>query len=678
MKKKQTQLVVSPRCARHYDNPEAAIVGEAAVAVNLREQEQSLVVTGTPVYCGTIPSGHRLLLVDGDRHFSLHSSTIYCDGTAVATVTSDVIAMYRVGDGLVAVTRDGLLHLRYNGDTCEVVDKAGAIPSISLVAADEFSTQLSLDAYTFASPYKSWSEPLQVDDITALTSHYRTAWRNAIAAVTAQGGYYTPLMACYAVRMWDDNYLWVSNPITIGLTTLANAQPVTAAVTTGSSSYTGIAATTMTMSGYRLGIKVLSGVGESWRSMVKAIDVFVTAQPAIADVSSLYYRCLTTQGGTRTPNLQYGWQSLSQSRVMAALEASGWHLVATTADVNMLAQGRFVASNVTHVAATAIGVVTVPMTDSSTLTREQVAAVNSGSDDMTPVAAMVRNGRLYMASATGQLACSAHGNAMITQQLARVTGASLMAIAPVSRALYSGGFGRYAVYLFTGEGIYAVAQSAMGTLGEARLVDRTIIAAGCVPIDGDRDVYFVDRNGWLCRLTGSEVTRLLPGVSPLATMTWDDNHHELHLLGGDTLLAITPQGHYSRRTLEATALYDDVSHSIAVTAQGRLYDLSREEPCVLPVEYRSHPIILASHSYVRPVYVSWCVISDESHLMLSLCGERGMSCHGFMVGSIGVEGIIGAPLSMPVVSPPCRTLRAIVTGTAHTGTVINNICVNAK
>ncbi|MBQ0069222.1 MAG: hypothetical protein KBT09_05645 [Bacteroidales bacterium] len=676
MKKNHTQVVVSPRCACHYSNPEAAHAGEASVAVNLREQEQSLVVTGTPVYCGTIPAGHRLLLVDGNRHFSLHSSTIYCDGTAVTTVTSDVIAMYRVGDGLVVVTRDGLLHLRYSGDTCEVVNKAQAIPSITLVVADELSTQISLDAYTFASPYKSWSEPLHADDIAALTSRYRAAWRNAVAAVSAQGGYYTPLMACYAVRMWDDNYLWVSNPVTIGLTTLANAQPVTAAVTTASSSYTGIAATTMSMAGYRLGIKVQSGVGESWRSMVKAIDVFVTAQPAIADVSSLYYRCLTTQGGTRTPNLQYGWQSLSQSRVVAALEASGWHMVATTTDVDSLAQGRFVASNVTHVAATATGVINAPMTDGATLTREQVTAINSGSSEIAPVAAMVRNGRLYIASASGQLACSAHGNAMITQQVARVTGASLMAIAPVSRPLYSGGFGRYAAYLFTSEGIYAVAQSAMGVLGEARLVDRSIIAAGCVPVDGDRDVYYIDRNGWLCRLTGSQVSRLLPGVTASATMSWDDSHCELHLLGDDGVVAVTPQGHYSRRTLEATALYDDVSHSIAVTAQGQLYDLTREESCVLPVEYRSHPIVIASHRYARPRHVSWCVVSDESQLTLSLRGERGMSCHGFLLGSLRVGGIVAAPLSMPVVSPPCRTMRLEVTGTAHTGTVINSICVS--
>lgn len=674
MKNKITQLVLSPRCARHYNNGEAATAGEASVAVNVREQEQSLVVTGVPVQCGTIAASHRLLLVDEGHYYTCNDGNIYCDGALVTHTSHDVIAMHRVGSTLVVVTSRELIHLNYADGHCTVISKDDAIPSINLVAADEFTSQYPLDAYSFASPYSTWPAQLTAADIASLTTHYRNAWKALTTTITSQGAYYTPLMACYGVRMWDDNYLWISNAVTLGMNTIGNAQAVTAAVVASSSAYKGIDAATMSMTGYRVGIKVTGGVGEMWHSLVKCIDVFVTSQPQIADTSALYYRCLTTQGGVRTPQLQYGWQALPSSRVQAMLEASGWTMIASTTDVASLSLGRFVAPNVSHVTATATDVILVPATGGTHLSREQHADVQRGSSTIRPVASLVRNGRLYLASADGLLSCSAHGNAMVTTQVARVSGARIMALAPVSRPLYSGGFGRYAVYMFTSEGIYAVAQSALGVLGEARLVSRSVIAQPCVPVDGNCDVYYVDRHNWLCRLRGSEVKQLVPYVMNPSGLAWDDAHGEVYVIDGERVLAVTPRGAYSRRTIDAVALYDDVTHALAITAQGQVLDLTLEVPAVQQVEYVSHPVVVRA----VPTCVSWCVIGTGATLSLSLYGEHGMSCHGFLVGRLRVTGDVNAPLGMPVVSAPCRTLRIEVKGTALTGTVINYTNVNTN
>ncbi len=193
--KKNTQQQVPPRCARHYFNPEAALPGEASVAVNLRQREQSLVVTGRPSRFTSIEPGHRLLLVDGNRVFTSMSGIVYCDGSPVVHTSHGIVAMHRVGEGMVVVTDGGLIHLRYDGDSCVVVDKADAVPAITLTATDSFTVEQSLDGITFDSPYTAWRSPLTAADVNALTAQYRTAWKNATTQVISQGAYYTPLMA---------------------------------------------------------------------------------------------------------------------------------------------------------------------------------------------------------------------------------------------------------------------------------------------------------------------------------------------------------------------------------------------------------------------------------------------------------------------------------------------------
>ncbi len=671
MKKRNTQLVVAPSGARHHGNGEHAAPGEAATAVNVRMQEASLVVTGAPEQVAAIPAGHRLLLVDGEHYFTLVDDAIYCDG-ALVTRVDGVVAMHLVGSMPVVVTREGLIHMRYSGGTAVVVSKADAVPRLSIAATEPFSTQNMVDAMDFAAPYGRWASPLAAADVATLTSRYHKAWTSAHNALTASGAYSAPVSVCYGVRMWDDNYLWISDAVTVGLDTLDNAQPLVADAVQSGGTYTGVEAAVLSTKGYRLGITVGGGVGEQWKTLVKAIDIFATAQPAIAMTSSLNYRCIATQAGQRVARLEYGWQPLSREHVQALLESSGWTMVASTSSLVALDEGRFEAPNVSYVPSTASCVVTVPMAGGATLTREAVAAVQAGDGGMRPVASMVRNGRLYTASVSGMMAVSAHGNATVTTEVSQVTGAGVMAIAPVSRPLYSGGFGRYAVYLFTGEGIYAVAQSALGTLGEARLVDRSVIAPGCVPVDGDRDVYYVDRHGWLCRLTGSTVARLLPEIAGDAMITWDDAHGELHVTtAAGYMLAVTRDGYWSRRTVGAVSLYDDVTHSLAVTASGAVLDLASETPRLQPLEYQSHPLLLDHRMLAVPRGVSWCVISDQASLQLSLHGERGTSCHGFLVSRLNVDGSVQAPLSLPLLSPPCRSVRFSVSGRAYTGTVIH-------
>ena len=68
--------------------------------------------------------------------------------------------------------------------------------------------------------------------------------------------------------------------------------------------------------------------------------------------------------------------------------------------------------------------------------------------------------------------------------------------------------------------------------------------------------------------------------------------------------------------------------------------------------------------------VEWQVYGDDVDLTLDLLGERGLSCHGFLVNRLRVKGRVGAPLVVPVFAPPLRTIRRHIAGHAATGTIV--------
>lgn len=677
-KTKEKQIGVVPAPVGHYDNGEEAPAGTADVAVNLRRCGGTLTVVGQPRAVASVPAGHRLLLVDGGNYLTYSEGKVYCN-SVLLTSASGVVGAHRVGPLAVIVTSGGLIYLLPRDGGYDVVDPDDAVPEMDFSPADGQTVTQSLDGASFAEPYQSWTAPLAAADVASLTSRFRQVWDDIVARIGASGSYCTPLQVCYAVRMHDDNYLWISQPVTIGLSTLSNVLPVTASVTTTSSRYTAYEATQLSMSAYRVGITVSSSVGQQWRSLVKSVDVFVTSCPAIASRGSLYYRCLTTSAGARVPSLQYGWQALDQSVVMASLAASGWTLLATTTDLDSLADGRFVADNVDYMPSSATSVVLAPMAKPEHLTRSEAQAIARGCSDIVPVASVVNNGRLFLAAADGTVSASAFGNVMSTVQVRQVTGAAVHAIAPVSRPIYSGGFGRYAVYLFTKEGIYAVAQSATGTLGEARLVDRAVAVVGCVPVEGSRDVYFIDSDGWLCRLESSRVQRLMPDVPLPCTLGWNASHRELWVCDDDgRVTVVDSNGGYVVRTVGAVQVYSDFAAALLVGSDGTVRDITVEDSQTVSIDYLTQPIVIDRYRQAVPRAVLWSVNSPSCTLSLELLGERGRSCHGALVARLCVSGDVNASLPMHVVSSPCRSVRLQVTGTALTGTILDTNILSVK
>lgn len=655
MKKHQSmrETRVVPRAMVPLANGESAHGGEAAEAQNVRQQEQSLQVTGAPAAEGAITAGERLLLMADGHCVTCSGQVMKIDGQVVATIEGAIVNAHVVGGLLVVVGERGMTYLACRDGVWSVLDPADAVPTLTFTAST-VTSGADIAAYSFAEPYSTWRAPLASADRIALSTMLRTAWSALTADASAEGLHNAPMLVRWAVRLQDDSYLWMSEPVRVGDATLANADRVTAMVTTGSGGFTGTEATTLTLTHYRLDLAVTQGISPSWLPLIKSIDVLATPEAQLLTASkALDYRCLTRTTGGREYVLEMGLSRRSVDAIAAQLASSPWHLIASAPASALVDASDFAPP-------------LVPLT----LTNAQCTDVGAMVRLNGIVCSASAGGRLYCCTAGGDVVVSAAGNALVEAHRHSVLGAVPLAMSVVTKPLYSGGFGRYPVYVFADDGIHAIPQTTTGTLGEARLVDRTVIAADVAPVEGGRSIWFISRHRHLCRLSGAQVEVCLREAD-YASMAWCNAYGELWLLPREGFpMVMMEGGTLSRRTVDAAQLYSDPQHAVAVTPVGVLLNLEHEESATMAVTWRTHPIALhplLGHAVAR---VAWHLVSESATMELCITGQRGIMAQDCTVSRITVNGAIDQPLAAPTMAIHARTVRLEMTGSARSGTLL--------
>ena len=672
MKQKKTMTKIVARGASQPCVGECAAAGEATASLNVRECDDALRVVGQPATVGQLAAGDRLLLVDGNRRLTLRGRQVMHADAVLTQLDGELVGTHRIGDMVVLTTTNGAHWLHRTAESYVAVRVTDACPTITLTALESDTVGAAMEAVTFGTSYSQWPAPLEGGDVSRLTSLLRRSWNELQQGIDAVGAYGGTMLVRCGVRLTDDSYPWLSDAVTLGDETQTDNTPVTAECTLDGTTVTGIPATTLTRHRWRVGITVQSGIADVWRPLVAAVDILATrcVDPVLPG-GTAQYRGIGIGGSVRRPRLEFGLPPVSAATIAARLLDSGWHVVASTSDLEGLNRHEWVSDAVSaspQVVTPGLTsyVVTRPLEATDRLTAREAQDVEQNTTPLVSVASTCCNGRLYSIDAAGRLAMSRPGNPLVHERQRVVTGTVVRAIAPLGRAIYSNGFGRYPLALFTDEGIYALPQTtAAGTPGEPRLLDRTVIAAGSRPVEGGRDLYFVSHRGHLCRLRGSEVTVVWRDTG-VCQAAWDDAHGELWaLLHDGTVLALMPSGRASRRSVACRQLYDDATHALAIDAEGHVLDLTHEvASSSQAVEWLSHP--LASE---RPHQVVWQVMGTGT-LTLMVRGERSMSCHGFVVGSLRVSGTVYAPLRQRLLAQPLRTIRLQVSGRADSGTLL--------
>lgn len=781
-------------------NGESAQAGAASELINMREREQALEVVGELQILEQLAPGDRVLLVDDDRTLVLRGNTVLWNGAVVLVSSCAVINAHRVGELLVVVTEQGNEVLQRTTTGYTRLNIADAIPQLHLAAVENTTHQVTVTGYEFDVPYNTWQAPLAAADVEGLSKVVRNACATMQSTVAQQGRYAGVLLARYGVRLWDDSYLWLSQPVIVGHSLVGGSHRATTEVYTTSGKYAGVGDFNLEMESYRLGITMTSGVGESWRAMVKSIDVLVSAPASVIDTSGLDYRCVvSTSSGTRRYLLEVGPRSRSASAILQQVLGSDWHVIASTSVLDgsgfagastavssqqvlpgvrcysVTSQLRtptsiesWLASSAQHLAicSTPIGGVTmehngrlyhapqslstsnpwdvlpwlesgistgqVPTVVKVTLSTASGDAVITTSGtcsysatslnpiicfpdsrvthiaiavggkkwemNLSPLNGMavyvnpslagnaLVNGTVdgsgssaIIEPANGTLVVSAVSNPLVMQWQAAVSGNNIIGLAAACRPIYSGGFGRYPVYLFTDKGIMALPQHTSGDYGEPRLISQEVLAAGAEPVMVGDAVWFVSQHGVLCRLSGSTVGWMLRNVESTAQLAWNGKERELWIANRDGYVQVLmPSGRTYSRSLQVGNLYSGARHSLAVDSNGVLLNLSVEHDAMVPVSYLSQPFETDALMRRKLRHIVWNVfttstasgLEPQGEAELTLRGERGSSCHGFVINRVRALGTIAAPLSRPILAHPCRTLRLAINATLPSRTLV--------
>lgn len=779
-------------------NGESAQAGVASELVNMREREQALEVVGLPEPLDQLSPGDRVLLVDDDRTLVLRGNMVMWQENVVLDASCAVLRAHRVGRMLVVVTEHGNQVLLRTATGYTHLNIADAIPQLHLAAVEGVKQQVQVPSYEFETPYNTWQAPLSAADVEGLSRVVRNAYATMQRNVDQQGRYAGVVLARYGVRLWDDSYLWLSQPVMLGQGLVRSSNRATAEVYTASNKFAGVGAFSLEMESYRLGITMASGVGLQWSGLVKSIDVMVSKPVSVIDASRLDYRCaVTTSSGTRRYLLEVGPRVLETSAIIQQMLNGDWSVVATTSVLDgsgfagsgtavssqqvlpgmpcYAVTARLLAGKWHDLASLPFTGVTAPvggvtmehngrlyqapqwMAISSPwgvlpwlngdINAGQVAAVvrvtlmtasgekvitASGScshsatslnsfiafpdsraihiaiavggkkwetdlvpldgtgmaiyinpslagNEMTSGAIDGSGSSFVLEPSGGNLEVSMVANPLVREWKATVSGCAIMGLAAACRPIYSGGFGRYPVYLFTTQGIMALPQHSSGNYGEPRLISQEVLAGGAKPVMAGDVVWFVSQHGVLCSLSGSTVKRVINGVEHTAMLAWNGKERELWIATGTGGVQVLMQsGRVYKRTLEVGDLYSDAQHSLAVDGSGTLFNLSNEEAAMVAVSYQSQPLEVDALMRRQLRRITWNVFTTSStsglepqgEVKLTLLGERGSSCHGFVISRVRAVGVIAAPLSRPIIAHPTRTLRLAITATLPTGTLI--------
>lgn len=644
-----------------HHNPEAAMAGAACKCNNLRPREGMLQVAGEPASTTAIGAGERLLAIDGDRCITLrHEGCVMWGNAQLAQVEGTGATAHVVGSFLVITTPAECIYLHRTSSGYDQAAPAGAVPSIALEQGKSASMSATLPPYTFAQPLAAWQYPLPSADVQGLRAAVAAAWKQ-LGQQAADAGYRTgPVLARYAVRLWDDSYLYVSPAVEVGMGCVKPSYRATCEALQHDGKWTGLPQCELAMSCFTLAITPHAGIDEAWLGLVKSIDILVTDEAQVATAAVLDYRMGVSNVGSRRYTIELGPTPRPATAIDADLRTSSWHLAARTTHVAELAKGKWIDDPCEAV------------TFKSSELNGLVTASPQGA-----TASMAHNGRLYTGTATGSIAVSHIDNPLVTAQSKKVVGGEILALAIASRPIYSGGYGRFPVYVFTSEGIFALPQLASGSYGEARIMSRKVIARGTQPAEGDGSTWFVDNLGRLCSITGAKVVEHLHDVAGTTQLAWNEAEHELLMLTEDGHIScLTSVGRVYTTAASWQQLYGHGARALAVTASGEMCDLSSEQPVgSQAVDYLSHPIVAGSTAWATPKWVTWMVTGRDLDLKLCIYGERGASCHGFVVNSLHVKGNVGAPIKVPIAAQPLRTLRLAVGGTAPSGTLIGPVTI---
>ena len=226
----------------------------------------------------------------------------------------------------------------------------------------------------------------------------------------------------------------------------------------------------------------------------------------------------------------------------------------------------------------------------------------------------------------GEMVVTCERNVFVTAQRRTIGNGKVMAFAAVRKPLYSSVFGRYPVYAFTTEGVYAVSYKMMQDYADAPKVDSRVIGKHVAVTAGDGKVWWVSDDEMLCELAGRDV-REVKKVGDVAWMCRQKNTKEIVMCYDNHSVMVMQEksGRCYNRTIEAISAYSDDRGALVVTVQGKVLDVNKEvstEQKTISIE--THPVEVDKGEMIAPVRLMVNVSAEpEASMEVKLLGNDG-------------------------------------------------------
>ena len=246
---------------------------------------------------------------------------------------------------------------------------------------------------------------------------------------------------------------------------------------------------------------------------------------------------------------------------------------------------------------------------------------------------------------------------------------NVVAIAAARVPVSANIFGRYPLYAFADNGIFAV--STEKNAASPRKISGLATSSADTIAETDKGVFFI-ANDSLFLLKGSSAVYWTKHIG-ITAMAYCDITDEIWGKKADGTV----------RIIQSSARYFDLPINVeffcrqqaprqyAVTSSNEMICLGQESSADVNVHYLSYPIIVGR----RLSEIRWNLFGDNVNLRLTLYGENGESCHGHIINEIVVKGAVNVPLHIPLLTHWFRTVRVEIKGTMSAGSSIYNVVI---
>ncbi|MDD2962143.1 MAG: hypothetical protein PHR45_08730 [Muribaculaceae bacterium] len=418
---RKTNHIILQAAQQRYNNRHGDI-GVAEEAQGLRECDGGLTVIGKNRRIIELPAGDSLVIVDhrNDKdYFITHrNNTLMLFGekdgdnfkiidTKICNIESEILSSVLLDRFVVLSTGKGSIYLHFSNGKYTAIDINKAIPDIIISAGESSTTYATIDAYAFNGTYTQWQAPLNSTDEKALRTNLANTYNNTTSQLNRQGRFVQPIIARYAVRLWDNSLLWVSAPVIVG----NGIQGASKVEMESNSTLTALDSSSLAIKSYGVALTVKSGCSIEWDNLIKSIDVFYADTSDPVNTSNINYRFVTTSQGTRKNLLEISLSSLNSLALGERLaNSSKWKLLTRITDLKSLRELNAQGVGLSKCADTTGGY----LSPNTAITyRYEIYSDIAGADDlatvcrnisseMKPATAISHSGQLYRGGGSAQ------------------------------------------------------------------------------------------------------------------------------------------------------------------------------------------------------------------------------------------------------------------------------------